>query len=100
MLIPKGILLKQYRPKGVMNVVSSFYCSVNGFCQNPLFASSLLNILAPVSNARFCQPLVVDALLSKHCYYKRPEIHTYPDIPILLGSHDHASTPWCRNVHF
>ena len=50
--IPNGNLLKQNRPYGVTNMVNSLDSSANGICQNPLFASSLLNIAAPVSWAR------------------------------------------------
>ena len=47
--IPNGNLLKQNRPAGVMNVVSRRDVGDKEICQNPLFASSLLNSLAPVS---------------------------------------------------
>ena len=48
---PNGILLKQKRPNGVMNVVSRREAGESGICQNPLLASNLLNTLAPVSCA-------------------------------------------------
>ena len=40
LVILKGNLL--YQPKGVINVVRCRDSSANGFCQNPLFMSSLL----------------------------------------------------------
>ena len=52
--IPNGSLK---RPYGVMNVVSSLDSSASGICQNPLLASNLLNILAPVSRARVSSTL-------------------------------------------
>lgn len=42
-----GSRLKKRRPKGLMNVVNVAESSVRGICQNPMFASSLLKILAP-----------------------------------------------------
>ena len=42
-------LLKQYFPTGVINVVRRREADERGICQNPLFASSLLNKRAPVS---------------------------------------------------
>ena len=47
--MPKGNLLKQNLPKGVINVVNRQESSGNGICQNPLFASSLVNTVAPAS---------------------------------------------------
>ena len=47
--MPNGSLLKQYRPDGVMNVVSKRDAGEKGICQKPLFTSSLLNSLAPAS---------------------------------------------------
>ena len=49
--MPNGSLLKQNRPKGV-NVVNSLDSLARGICQNPLFASNLLNSFAPDSYAR------------------------------------------------
>jgi hypothetical protein len=54
-LIPNGSRLKQYHPKGVMNVVSSFDSSSRGSCQNTLLASNLLNILPCPNLARYHQ---------------------------------------------
>ena len=54
--IPNGSLLKQYLPKGVMNVVSNCDSSASGICQKPQFASSLLKIL-PLSVAPVCRQL-------------------------------------------
>lgn len=48
----KWQLVKQNRPNGVMNVVNSLDSLARGICQNPLFASNLLNIFAPDSCAR------------------------------------------------
>ena len=45
--MPNGSLLKQNCPKGVMKVVSSLDSLASGICRNPLFASSLLNMVAP-----------------------------------------------------
>ncbi|KAM3870105.1 dual specificity tyrosine-phosphorylation-regulated kinase 4-like [Diretmus argenteus] len=39
--MPKGNLLKQYLPSGVINVVSRVQSSSKGICQNPLAASRL-----------------------------------------------------------
>ena len=50
--MPNGSLLKQYRPDGVMNVVSKRDAGERGICQKPLFASSLLNSL--VSTIKPC----------------------------------------------
>ena len=49
--IPKGSLLKQYLPKGVIhvNAVSGLDSLASRTCQNPLFASSLLKSLAPAT---------------------------------------------------
>src|SRR4029434_2502257 len=47
--IPKHKRLKQYRPNGVMNVVSNLESSERGICQNPEFASNFENTLAPSS---------------------------------------------------
>ena len=49
--IPNGSLLKQYRSKGVMKVVSRRDSSANGTCQKPLLASILENIVAPDNKA-------------------------------------------------
>ena len=45
--IPKGSLMKQYRPDGVMNVVRWQDSFSRGICQNPLLAQSLLKSVAP-----------------------------------------------------
>ena len=50
--IPKGSLLKQYLPWGVMNVVKSLDYGARGICQNPLLKSNLLKTFAPVNCAR------------------------------------------------
>ena len=50
--IPKGNLLKQKRPIGVMKVVSNLNCGDKGICQNPLLASNFENTFAPVNCAR------------------------------------------------
>ena len=55
--IPKASLLKQYRPYGVMNVVSSRESFASGIRQNPLLASSFENTWAPVSWARVSSTL-------------------------------------------
>ena len=55
--IPKGNLLKQNLPNGVINVVRRRDAGESGICQNPLFASSLVNILASVSCARVLSTL-------------------------------------------
>ena len=47
--MPKGNLLKQNLPKGVINVVNGQESSDNRIYQNPLFASSLVNTVAPAS---------------------------------------------------
>ena len=49
--MPKGSLLKWYLPTGVMKVVSGRDSGDNGICQNPLLASSLVKMVAPVSCA-------------------------------------------------
>ena len=59
--MPKGILLKLKRPKGVMKVVRRRESSATGICQNPLLASNLLKTLAPVSCAK------VSSTLGKGC---------------------------------
>ena len=50
--MPKGSLLKQNRPNGVMNVVSSRKPVASGVCQNSQLASSLENVVALVSWSR------------------------------------------------
>ena len=50
--MPKGNLLKQNLPKGVINVVNRWESSDKGIYQNPLFASSLLNTVAPANLPR------------------------------------------------
>ena len=52
-LMPKGRRLKQYRPKGVINVVRSQEFGSSGICQNPELASSLLKYLLFWILARF-----------------------------------------------
>ena len=47
--IPKGNLLKQYRPFGMMNVVRCREGLASGICQNPLLVSNLVKTLAPAS---------------------------------------------------
>ena len=47
--MPKGNLLKQNLPKGVINAVNRQESSDNGIYQNPLFASNLVNTVAPAS---------------------------------------------------
>ena len=49
--MPNGSLLKQYLPTGVMNVVRSREEGERGICQNPLLASNLEKIFAPLSRA-------------------------------------------------
>ena len=46
---PKGSLLKQYHPYGVMDVVKSLDSFASGTCQNPLFVSNFVNSVAPDS---------------------------------------------------
>ena len=48
-MIPKGNLLKQKHPYGVMNVISSLDSFDRGTCQKPLLVSNLVKILAPDS---------------------------------------------------
>ena len=55
--IPNGSLLKQKWPYGVIKVVSNQDSLTSGICQNPLLASSLVNIVAPVSCARVVSTL-------------------------------------------
>ena len=55
--MPKGSLLKQYRPDGVMNVVSRREGWLRGIYQKPLLASSLVKNFAPVSWARVSSTL-------------------------------------------
>ena len=50
--MPNGNLLKQNHPNGVKKVVRSLDGLARGICQNPLFASSLLNTRAPASWAK------------------------------------------------
>ena len=50
--MPKGSLLKQYRPTGVMIVVIRREAGERGISQNPLFASNLPKSLVPVSGAK------------------------------------------------
>ena len=50
--MPNGNLLKQNRPKGVINVVNLREASASGICQKPDIASSLLNTSAPFNCAR------------------------------------------------
>ena len=47
--MPKGSLLKQKRPYGVIKVVRRRDSVANGICQKPLLASNLLKTLAPES---------------------------------------------------
>ena len=51
-LIPKGRWLKQNMPNGVIKVVSFADPGERPICQNPEFASSLLNTVAPANCAR------------------------------------------------
>lgn len=46
-VIPKGNLLKQNLPIGIMNVVSFWQFGSNGIYQNPLDVSSVEKTLAP-----------------------------------------------------
>ena len=55
--MPKGTLLKQNRPMGVIKVVSRRDSFVRGICQNPELASSLVNTLAPDSWANVSSTL-------------------------------------------
>ena len=48
-LIPKGNMLKQKRPHGLMNVVSGLDSHANFICQNLEFASSSENTLEPAN---------------------------------------------------
>ena len=48
-VIPNGKRRKQYLPKGVMKVVSSWDVGARGICQNPDLASSFVNTFAPAS---------------------------------------------------
>ena len=52
--MPKGSRLKQYRPYGVINVVSRADCLESFICQKPALASSLENIVDPPICARIC----------------------------------------------
>ena len=47
--IPKGSLLKQNRPQGVINVVSRHDSGQRGIYQNPLLASKRLKTVAPIN---------------------------------------------------
>ena len=51
-LIPKGNVLKQKQPHGVMNVVCGLDSHASFICQNPEFASSFLNTLEPANIPR------------------------------------------------
>ena len=46
--MPKGSLLKQYHPNGIMKVVNKRDSLLSGICQKLLLASNLLNTVAPV----------------------------------------------------
>ena len=81
-MIPNGSLLKQYRPYGVINVVSSLDCSANGTCQKPLFISNLLNTLAPVNWASVISTFGMGwtSLITLSFYgFKSTYIRTNPD---------------------
>ena len=59
--MPKGSLLKLYLPNGVINVVRGLELSSRGTCQNPQFASTLLNTTAP------CNWASVSSTFGKGC---------------------------------
>ena len=48
-----------------------------GICQNPLFASSLLKIVAPDSCARDHLPLVMDASPAGHSHLEVSSVYIY-----------------------
>ena len=53
-VIPKGSLLKQKRPNGVIKVVKSADSGERDTCQNPEFASNLEKTFAPARCANVC----------------------------------------------
>lgn len=52
-IIPNGSWIKQNLPNSARNFVGSQDCLSNGICQKPEFASNSVNILLPISLARF-----------------------------------------------
>ena len=66
LLMPNGSLLKQNRPYGVIKVVNSLDSAASGICPNPLLASSLLKIIAPVSFARAVLTLGIGCTCTSH----------------------------------
>lgn len=67
--IPKCRLLKQYLPKGVMNVVKLQLSGCSGICQNPLVASRDEKTVAPLISA------VISVEVGK-MYYSFPLIYS------------------------
>ena len=96
--MPKGSLLKQYLPAGVIKVFRRRDCFDRGICQKPLLASSFVKILAPLS----CESVLyyrqrVD--IPEYTLVERFEINAYSDGPRLLWHDYYPCTPWNRFVY-
>ena len=87
--------MKQYLPNSVINVVRGLDSLASGICQNPLFASNLLNIMAPASLARVSSTfgigcaslitLVLSGFRSTHTRHA-PEVLGTTTIPAHQGA--------------
>ena len=80
--MPNGSLLKQNRPYGVIKVVNSLDSVASGICHNPLLASSLLNIVAPVSCAKVVSTFGIGCTSRNTCSlrgFMSTQIQTAPE---------------------
>ena len=84
--IPNGILLKQNRPKGVMNVVSKRELSARGICQNPLLASSLLKTFAPASCAKTLSTFGSGCVSRRTCVLRGLRSTQMRTVPFCFGT--------------
>ena len=84
--ISNGILLKQNRPKGVMNVVSKRELSGRGICQNPLLASSLLKTFAPASCAKTSSTFGSGCVSRRTCVLRGLSSTQMRTLPFCFGT--------------
>lgn len=81
MLIPNGRRVKQYLPKGVMNVVKILLSSCSGICQKPEAASRDVKIVEPANLASVSSVVgswYVSLLMFSFSFWSPTQILTAP----------------------
>ena len=101
-VIPNSNLRKQYRPNGVMKVVSNALSGDRGICQNPEFASNLVKTLAPANPANVCSTAGSGCLSRQTLLLSHVKINANPDFVVRFWHHYHSSAPlgWFTHLDY